>query len=550
MDFLDITDFKDLSDFLNIKPNVLGYMLMKLPRNELYTTFSIPKKHGGDRTISAPNIQMRKIQNRIKLELEKHYKPSNYAHGFIKGRSIVTNAKLHIKKNWVVNIDLLDFFPSITAKRIYGLLKTKPFSFSSKIASLLSNILTFNDCVPQGATASPILTNMICFKLDRELAKYCMRKNITYSRYVDDITFSSTSRAKLEYVYNETSNTLNEAIISIISKNGFLINNTKIRNNFYFNHQEVTGIKTNFALNIKKFQKYKIRSMLHAWQKFGLDNAVRDYMKKNNIEGEISDYRKTFTDELIGLIAYAKMVLGKDNTFYAKVAHDFNSLYKKNQFYVKYSINEYAENAIFELVAVDSKKLPISSGIAFYANGMFFTCLHNVYDYNGFQLLKDLGSTKARIVYISRFLKNSLLINKIFDNESMLDLNDAEIKFLSIEMDLLVFTLSSFYSPYQFKISSTNIDRRLKYTFLSLNSSSHDVIEKECKLASKKRIGDYDGYPLDIEIYNGMSGSPLVTSDNNHVQCYVVFGTSGDSEDDETYKNGVYDLFGIMDDLV
>src|SRR5690606_34048127 len=140
------------------------------------------------------------------------YQPHKSAYGFVNGKSIVDNAQKHVGKNYVYNIDLKDFFPSVDAKRVWGRLKAKPFNLETtqnriQIANMIKAICCTpmqverqidNEWVtktvsvlPQGAATSPILTNAICERMDIQLTGLSKRYGLDYSRYADDITFSS-----------------------------------------------------------------------------------------------------------------------------------------------------------------------------------------------------------------------------------------------------------------------------------------------------------------------------------------------------------------------
>ena len=170
-----------------------------------YKSFSIPKKNGMERLIHAPVNELKKVQNDIKEILEEIYNPPKAVQAFITKKQpdsksfpgIKKNASLHIKQRSVLNIDLKDFFPSITFPRVVGLFKAPPFNFSKESALKAGRILTLpNDsetpnCLPQGAPTSPVISNMICYKMDRQLMKLAQEHKCTYSRYADDITLSS-----------------------------------------------------------------------------------------------------------------------------------------------------------------------------------------------------------------------------------------------------------------------------------------------------------------------------------------------------------------------
>jgi retron-type reverse transcriptase len=168
--------------------------------------------------------------------LRSMYIPSEYAMGFTDGRSVVTNASVHMGMNYVFNIDLKDFFPSIHQARIWKRLQVPPFKFNQPIANLLAGLCCMKETseddkgnkksvfvLPQGAPTSPIITNMICDKLDYYLSRLAKRFNMNYSRYADDITFSS-----MRYVYSKRGKFMLE-LERIIKKQGFTINELKTR---------------------------------------------------------------------------------------------------------------------------------------------------------------------------------------------------------------------------------------------------------------------------------------------------------------------------------
>lgn len=167
-----------------------------------YSQFKIKKKSGGFRTISAPRNRSFTLMLRYVNEIFKAvYTPSEFAMGFTEGRSVVTNASKHKGMNYVFNTDIKDFFPSIEQPRVWKRLQLKPINFSQPIANVLAGLCSmrgekqsdgkYNYILPQGAPTSPIITNMICDTLDRRLAGLAKRFGVNYSRYADDITFSS-----------------------------------------------------------------------------------------------------------------------------------------------------------------------------------------------------------------------------------------------------------------------------------------------------------------------------------------------------------------------
>ncbi|EIT1180723.1 RNA-directed DNA polymerase, partial [Salmonella enterica] len=203
----------------------------------------------------------------LKPIIEYFYRPKKPAHGFIKDKSILTNAEKHTKKKYVVNVDLENYFGSVTFARVYGIFKSKPFNFSHPAASILAQLCTKDGKLPQGACTSPILANLASASLDKHLTQLARRKNITYTRYADDITFSFNQQQVREIITldNENNFELGEAVISVIEKSGFSINTSKFRVHKRNERQKVTGLVVNEKANVERKYLRVTRSLVHKW---------------------------------------------------------------------------------------------------------------------------------------------------------------------------------------------------------------------------------------------------------------------------------------------
>src|SRR5680860_1477625 len=189
--FLGLKTPEDLSALLEVPHNTLIYHLYRKSLISKYTAFTIPKASGGNREILAPNPSLKILQQKCNYILSLMYKPKFPTHGFVKNRSIVSNAKAHTRKAYVLNIDIEDFFPSINFGRVRGLFLSKPFLLPEKVSTFLAQLCCFNNQLPQGAPTSPIISNFISMKLDNELNQFSRRHRCSYTRYADDMTFSS-----------------------------------------------------------------------------------------------------------------------------------------------------------------------------------------------------------------------------------------------------------------------------------------------------------------------------------------------------------------------
>src|SRR6266851_479245 len=163
--FTSIASTPDLADLLEVPYGHLNFILYKSPARYPYRRFTIPKRSGAPRQISAPPPAIMALQTKLNHILQLIYQPRPCAQGFILGRSILSNASLHTSKRFVLNIDLADFFPSINVARIRGLFMAPPYGLDPNVATVIAQLCTYDDTLPQGAPTSPIISNMICSRL-------------------------------------------------------------------------------------------------------------------------------------------------------------------------------------------------------------------------------------------------------------------------------------------------------------------------------------------------------------------------------------------------
>ena len=300
-----------------------------------YHQFKIKKKSGGFRQITAPrNKSFMMMLQAVNEILKAMYTPSDYAMGFTEGRSVVTNANIHKGQNYVFNIDLKDFFPSIEQPRIWKRLQLKPFNFPVQIANLLAGLCSMREIreegegakkayyiLPQGAPTSPIITNMICDNLDRRLAGLAKRFGLRYSRYADDITFSS-----MHYVYQETG-IFRKELERIITDQGFKINTNKTRLQKRGSRQEVTGIIVSNKLNVTQKYVREIRDILYIWDRYGYGAAYAKFLPKYISEkGHIKKGNPDLINVIDGKLMYLKMVKGGEDSVYLRLYGKFQKL--------------------------------------------------------------------------------------------------------------------------------------------------------------------------------------------------------------------------------
>lgn len=280
-------NFASLLGFKNSK--YINYILYSVGTDHLYKTFSIPKKNGGERIIHAPKEKLKRLQRKLaavlwdcyveSLEIKsknKKFKIPAISHAFEKDKSIITNAQIHRNKKYVLNVDLKDYFDSFNFGRVRGFfLKDATFKVPEEIATVIAQIACYKGKLPQGAPSSPIITNLIANILDYRIVKIAKKYRFSYTRYADDMTFSTNrdlssnkSRASKELQH------FMEELENVITSSGFKINPKKTRLSDETQRQEVTGLIVNKKVGVKREYIKNTRAMafkLYKDEKFEID---------------------------------------------------------------------------------------------------------------------------------------------------------------------------------------------------------------------------------------------------------------------------------------
>lgn len=240
-----------------------------------YKTFTVPKKSGGVRTISAPSPELKLLQRRLSDGLQNCWDEINtrknltkpIAHGFRRGASIFTNASVHRGRRYVFNVDLKDFFDSINFGRVYGFfVKNNDFGLEDSVAKVLAAICCHDGKLPQGSPCSPVMSNLIGQILDVRLAKLARKYGCSYSRYADDLTFSTNELIFPPAIASSNgahSWAAGSALSKIIEKSGFQINPKKTRMQYQDSRQDVTGLIVNRRINTRSEYRRLTRAMTH-----------------------------------------------------------------------------------------------------------------------------------------------------------------------------------------------------------------------------------------------------------------------------------------------
>lgn len=343
-DFLDLKSPKDVSNLLEVPYSSLTYHLYQVPDSSKYEQFHVRKKSGGLRIISAPVTALKIIQRKLSQVLYSVYAPKAPVHGFVPGRSIVTNAQLHTRQRHVFNIDIADFFDSIHFGRVRGIFIAPPYQLPANVATVLAQICCLSNKLPQGAPTSPVVSNMVCARLDSQLRLLAKEKHCVYTRYADDITFSTRLiRFPKDIAYRrEDSVLVGRRLLEIMKGNDFEINWKKVRLQHRNYSQKVTGLTVNKFPNVDRRFVKKIDSMIHAWKRHGLLAARDGYVKictseLKELQPELSDKEleekkfPLFEDVLRGKINFLRMVRGKEDLIYLKCRKRYKELARRDK---------------------------------------------------------------------------------------------------------------------------------------------------------------------------------------------------------------------------
>jgi RNA-directed DNA polymerase len=285
----DAKTIADVAGILGFQASKLTYILYVQPDSLKYKEFEIPKKSGGVRRIAAPQGGLKLLQRRLADLLQdcldeinknaagdSQAKPLGQAsHGFKRGSSICTNARKHRNRRYVFNIDLTDFFGSINFGRVRGFfIKDKRFHLNPKVATIFAQIACFKQSLPQGSPCSPVISNLIGNILDTHLVKLAARTGCIYTRYADDLTFSTNKRCfpRSIAIQSDDDNHVwmpGSELLRLVTYSGFVINQKKTRMQYFCSRQEVTGLVVNKKVNIRREYRHNTRAMAHRLFKKG-----------------------------------------------------------------------------------------------------------------------------------------------------------------------------------------------------------------------------------------------------------------------------------------
>lgn len=319
-EFLSLRKINDLAGILNTDPFLLKLCAM----NPEYRSFSVPKRNGELRKIESPASGLKRIQKSLNFQLQGVYlsmRPEN-VHGFIirpagnyEPFGIVSNARAHISRPYVMNLDIRDFFHSFRAIDVRNLFRGAPFHFPEALSNLLAMLTTWHDILPVGAPTSPVISNLLSNNLDKKLAEFAADNEGIYTRYADDITFSFCKRIDENVILG---------IRKIITDSGLVVNDSKFRIRSDNSRQSVTGLIVNEKVNVDRRYIRKVRAILFHWEVNGINKAAARYSEMNRISGY--DLQSGFRKAVKGRIEFIGTVRGREDSIYTKLIGRYSRL--------------------------------------------------------------------------------------------------------------------------------------------------------------------------------------------------------------------------------
>lgn len=525
--FLRLASKQELADLLEVKYSTFVYLLYRADRPQAYKKFEIQKKSGGIREIFAPISTLKILQRKLNHILTLVYRPRLSVHGFVKSRNILSNARPHSRKKIILNIDLKDFFPTIHIGRIIGLFQAKPFNFPRGVAVLLAQICCHEGKLPQGAPTSPILANMICAGLDKDLQLFAKENHCIYTRYADDISFSTTAKTFNARMVLGTKSTVmcGHDLKALIEKHGFEINTKKVRVNSHKDRQSVTGLVVNKFVNIPRDYIREVRIMLYAWEKFGEDSAHTTYHARHSARQKSgTNPEPPFRAILGGKISYIKSIRGGKDPVYRKLLNRYRRR-------IDPTATPLPVNAIDELKSSlwVIKTAAGYVGTAFNLEGHgLVTCYHVLGMDEKVEVLHWQSNKSYEAIVIHKHMTPDIAVLELRGlkgDEHFTSLkigNSRELK----EKDLLTVAGFPDYRPHD---TPQCLDLKIAAKSPDQTGGTGIYVER---------------FTVDRFLLGGMSGSPVV-DDKNQVVGIAVHGASNSKEALRIWDYGITPIFHL-----
>lgn len=545
--FLDSTTSpEDLASILGTSYRKLKYFYYSSSTSRSYSIFEIPKKSGGKRLIYAPNRPLKTLQSRLAFQLSRLYKPRKVVKAFVDKTSIRDNAIPHVRKKFVFNIDLVDFFPSISFARVRGLLIAKPYSLKAETASVIAHLVTVNGFLPQGSPSSPIISNMICASLDRQLYGLAIKNRCVYTRYADDITFSfycpigllpkgivTVSGAPDELTHYQCG--VGGDLLSVVKSSGFGVNYAKVRLQGQYERQVVTGLTVNAKPNVGRVYVRKTSALIHSIEKYGVEQASAINIEKHP-EGSTK-----LEAHIQGRLLFLKQIMGAVSPVYRRLAIRFNMLPTQYKVPIP-TLDSYGAQHAFRLSKSLVRKCWVIEAEGKIGEEEYYS------QGSGFMLSDGLLITCAHVLS-----QGKLLIPKcsVYRADKRSEIFSAEVVYRDDGRDLAILKMTnSGETVFDFFSLETgaepNVGERVAVLgFPNDKLGSIDVGSLSVKITNKYPLHAVSHSEVDKTLYSGNSGGPVINY-NQHVVGIAAKGAAGNPGGHNTFIR-VVELFKVLE---
>jgi RNA-directed DNA polymerase len=501
--FTKLEGFRDVCDILEVTPTHLHYILYK--KKDIYSRFEIPKKGKGTREILVPCDSLLILQKKLNYIMGLIYKPKYPVHGFVKGKGIVSNAKQHLKKNYILNFDLEDFFPSINFGRVRGILKSF-FGIGDNAATIIANICCYKNSLPQGSPTSPIISNMICFRLDKEMQLIAKQNSCVYTRYADDLTFSTTKKdfPKGIAYFEDGEVQLSKRIQAVVEDNSFKINRNKTRLQNRYKNLGVTGITVNEKLNVQRNYIKKIRAILRCLELNSKEDAQKIFIEKYKFRITKNPNTPDIMDVLKGMINYVGMVKGREDLIFEKLALRYNNIAESEVFKIRKAHSEMWNSFVW---VVEIGYEDTTEGFCAEEQGTGF-------------FLKDVGFiTNAHVVkHYDGQIINSIYVNRSRYSDEMLP---ASILYMDEDRDIAILHIDDYNNSFGF---GYNLDHELGQEIILLGYPNYG--NGDSLYINRGQLVQFRSHFMP-NTFNKETGTLGVKQERITISSRIIYGNSG-----------------------
>ena len=295
-------DASQLADFLSVSCGALNHLVNHI--QDAYHPVMIPKHSGGFRHLLIPNARLLACQKQINRNFLSHFPVSTFATAYRKGGSALRNAEPHVGRKYLLKLDITDFFGSISFEQVLCSAFNTCY-VSKQVGYLLTSLCCKNDVLPQGSPTSPALSNIVMRRFDDQIGLWCSQRQITYTRYCDDMTFSSDRPLYGAY----------QKVKKMLFEMGFELNESKTHFISNADRQTVTGLVVNEKTSIPNDYKRALRQEVHYALKFGAEDSVIRRHRLNFVEDSGSSRSSSYLLHLMGKVRYVLQIEPENRWF-------------------------------------------------------------------------------------------------------------------------------------------------------------------------------------------------------------------------------------------